>query len=101
VSLKQEITDRVLALLKQLANDWEYEGEISAETYLFSELGFQSLDVVILGNTLQEQYGQPIPYSELLADIGKRPLNDTNVGEWIEFTCRHLAERKIGAHDDL
>ena len=98
--LKQEISDKVFALLKQLANDWEYEGEIGPETYLFSELGFQSLDVVILGNTLQEQYGQPIPYADLLAEIGQRPLNDTKVSEWIEFTYHHLAKRHVGAHDE-
>lgn len=94
--LRQEISDKIFALLQQLANDWEYEGEIGPETYLFSELGLQSLDVVILGNTLQEHFGRAIPYADLLADIGRRSFNDSTVGEWIEFTHMHLAAAQAG-----
>ena len=100
MSLKQEISDKVFSLLQQLANDWEYEGDLGPDTYLFSELGLQSLDVVILGNTLQEHFGQPIPFADLLADIGKRSFNDSKVSEWIEFTHSHLAARQVGEHHD-
>lgn len=98
--LKQEVSDKVFALLQQLANDWEYDGEIGLETYLFSELGLQSLDVVILGNTLQEHFGQPIPFADLLADIGRRSFNDSTVSEWIDFTHTHLAVRQVGEPHD-
>lgn len=98
--LKHEVSDKVFALLQQLANDWEFDGEIGPETYLFSELGLQSLDVVILGNTLQEHFGQPIPFADLLADIGRRSFNDSTVSEWIEFTHNHLAGQQVGEHHD-
>ena len=97
---KPEVTNKVLVLLDQLASDWEYEEEITAETYLFSELGFQSLDAVVLGNALQEEYGQPLPYTELLSDIGQRTVNDVAVGEWIEFTYRHLSNGQLEASHD-
>lgn len=84
---KTEIQEMIFALLTQLAEDWEYSEEITTETYLFSELGFQSLDAVILGNSLQEQLDQPIPYSDLLIDIGQRSLQDVTIGEWVDFTC--------------
>ncbi len=96
---QQAVSQEVLALMTQLAGDWEYDGEISMDTYLFSELGFQSLDAVILGNTLQERYAKPIPYSELLADIGQRSFNDVTVGEWVNFTYRHLAPQPNGGAD--
>lgn len=96
---QQTVREQVLALMTQLAGDWEYAGEITLQTYLFSELGFQSLDAVVLGNTLQEQYGQPIPYADLLADIGRRTFNDVTVGEWIDFTYRHVAPQTNGAGD--
>jgi acyl carrier protein len=99
VITQQTVGEQVLALMTQLAGDWEYDGEITMQTYLFSELGFQSLDAVVLGNTLQERYGQPIPYADLLADIGRRTFNDITVGEWIDFTYRHLAARGNGASD--
>lgn len=96
---QQVVRQQVLALMTQLAGDWDYDGEISMDTYLFSELGFQSLDAVVLGNTLQEQYGTPIPYADLLADIGQRSFNDVTVGEWVDFTYRHLALGANGADD--
>lgn len=79
-----------MRLLEQLAQDWDYGGEITEDTYLFSDLGFQSLDAVILGNTLQEQFGQPIPFAELLSAIGQRDVNDVTVKEWVDFTAEHL-----------
>jgi acyl carrier protein len=94
---KQEIMDEVLSLLTQLASDWEFEGEIRAETRLFADLGFQSLDAVVLGNSLQERLGRSIPYGELLTEIGRRPINDVTVGEWVDFTWRHLQDRSPGA----
>lgn len=94
---KQEIMNEVLNLLTQLASDWEFEGEIGAETRLFSDLGFQSLDAVVLGNSLQERLGRPIPYGELLIEIGQRPFNDVTVGEWVDFTWRHLEGHSSGA----
>ncbi len=97
VKTKQEVMNTVLSLLAQLASDWEYDGEINADTYLFSELGFQSLDAVVLGNSLQERYGQPIPYADLLAEIGQREFNDVTVGEWVDFTFRHLKGDASGA----
>ena len=79
-----------MRLLEQLAEDWDYGEEITGETLLFSDLGFQSLDAVILGNTLQEQFGRPISFADLLADIGQRPVNDVTVDEWVDFTTASL-----------
>lgn len=99
VITQQAVREQVLALITQLAGDWEYDGEITMHTYLFSELGFQSLDAVVLGNTLQEQYGRPIPYADLLADIGRRTFNDVTVGEWSDFTYRHVTPQTNGVGD--
>ena len=87
---RQEITQEILTLLAQLASDWDYEGAIGVETYLFTDLGFQSLDAVVLGNSLQERFGQPIPYATLLATIGQQQFQDITVGAWIDFTVEHL-----------
>lgn len=87
---RTEVWDATVRLLAQLAEDWDYGGEINGETLLFSDLGFQSLDAVVLGNTLQERFGQPIPFADLLVDIGQRPVNDVTVDEWVDFTTRSL-----------
>ncbi len=93
----QQIMDYTLGLLQQLASDWEYDGVITPTTLLFSELGLQSLDVVVLGNSMQEHYGKSIPYAELLSDIGQRSFNDVSVHEWVDYTDRFLQIHGSGA----
>ena len=79
-----------MRLLEQLSEDWDYDEEITGATWLFSDLGFQSLDAVVLGNTLQERFGRPIPFADLLVAIGQRPVNDVTVDEWVDFTTKSL-----------
>jgi len=79
-----------MRLLEQLSEDWDYDEEITGATWLFSDLGFQSLDAVVLGNTLQERFGRPIPFADLLVDIGIRTVNDVTVDEWVDFTTKSL-----------
>ena len=87
---KDEVLTYVLNLLEQLAEDWDYEGEVTPETLLFRGLNLQSLDVVVLGNSIVEHYNNPIPYADFLAEIGQREFNDVSVGEWVEFTHQHI-----------
>lgn len=94
---RQDLVLHIQELLTQLASDWEYDGKITADTFLFSELGFQSLDAVVLGNSLQQHYDQIIPYADLLADIGQREVKDITVGEWADFTYQHLNHGSTGA----
>jgi len=94
---RQAVMNTLMELLAQLAGDWDYEGAITADALLFRDLGFQSLDAVVLGNSLQEQFGHIIPYADLLSNIGQRELNDVTVGEWADFTYQHLNDRSPGA----
>ncbi|HEY2844368.1 MAG TPA: phosphopantetheine-binding protein [Bryobacteraceae bacterium] len=84
------LTD-VVELLKQLARDWEYSGEITPETFLFSDLGFESIDAVILASFVQEHYGRPFPFPQLLADIGQREVKDLRISELVIFIYDHLS----------
>jgi len=80
----------VLSLLIQLAGDWEYSGEISPETFLFADLGFESIDAVVLASHVQEHYQRQLPFPELLAELGRREIKDMRVGELVEFIHYHL-----------
>jgi len=98
---KQAVSAHILELLAQLAADWDYSGQITPETTLFSELGFQSLDAVILGNSLQEDYGHIIPYTDLLVEIGHRESADITVSEWVDFTYEHLHSQEVGVNHEV
>jgi acyl carrier protein len=87
---RAEVWDATVSLLRQLAEDWDYSGEIGEDTLMFGDLGFQSLDAVVLGNTLQERFGRPIPFADLLTTIGQREINDVTIAEWVDFTYNYL-----------
>ena len=88
----------VLHLLNQLARDWEYSGEITPDTLLFGDLGFESIDAVILASFVQEHYGRPFPFPQLLADIGHRESKDLRISELVAFIHQHLNGAAAGAH---
>jgi len=87
---REEILADMLLLLQQLADDWEYTGEITEDTYLLADMGLQSLDVVVLSAAVQEHYGRVLPFPEFFAEIGQRELRDVSVGEWVDFVDKHL-----------
>lgn len=80
----------VLALMNELAGDWEYDGAIGLQTNFLGDLGLESLDLVVIGTSVQQRYGR-LPFAEYLAEIGQRPPEerDLTVGSLVEFICRH------------
>ena len=68
----------------------EYSGPIDRETRFFADLGLASIDAVVLGEMLQEHYGQPLPFGELMGDLGRRVDRDLSIGELSAFLARHL-----------
>jgi acyl carrier protein len=84
------IVTEVLALMEQLADDWEYSGPIDEGTLLLRDLGLESLDLVVLGTSLQQRYGR-LPFAEFLAEVGQRPVEarDVSVGELVGFIDTH------------
>jgi acyl carrier protein len=96
--IRQEaILADVLGLLNELARDWEYSGEITSETLLFADLGFESIDTVVLASFVQEHYGRQFPFPQLLAELGHREVKDLRVGELVDFIREHLDAVPAGA----
>jgi acyl carrier protein len=89
VPTNDEIQADVIALIAETARDWEYGGEISSATRLFADLGFESLDAVILGTAIQERYKRAMPFAELLASIGSSG-SDLSVAQLVTFIRTHL-----------
>ncbi len=90
------VKEDVLALLTKLGDDWEYSGEITSETGLLSDLGFESLELVVLGVSIQEHYQRNIPFEEFLTGLGERKAEDIYVGDLIEFIQSHLEQAPVG-----
>ena len=84
------VLDHILAMLDELAGDWEYDGDVEPGTRFVADLGLESLDIVVLGTMLQQDYGR-LPYPEYLEEIGQRPVEqrDLTVRELAAFVTEH------------
>jgi len=86
---RQEIMDYLLQKLSELAQDWDYTDPIRPESLLFTELGYGSLEAVVLCTAIQEHYQTPMPFAELLAEIGQQQ-RDLSINELTDFVDTHL-----------
>ncbi len=89
---EQEVLGSVVGLLEELKGDWEYDGEIIAETRCIQDLGLESLEIVVLSTMIQQQYGK-LPFPAFLDEIGRRPEaeRDLTIAELAQFVCRYRA----------
>ena len=87
---RKAIFDTVLGTLNQLTDDWEYSGEITPETLFVGDLGFESIDIVVLATTIQKKYEQSLPFAQFFAQVGQREVKDIRIDEFVEFIHKHL-----------
>lgn len=86
---RQDILDYLLHKMGELTQDWDYPDPVRPESRLFTELGFESLDAVVLCTAIQEHYQTPMPFAELLAEIGQQQ-RDLSIDELTDFVNTHL-----------
>ena len=59
---KEAVFSDILGILNKLSEDWEYGEEITPETFFIGDLGFESIDLVVLATTIEKKYQKgPIP----------------------------------------
>ena len=66
----------------------EYSGTIDSQTLFFGELGFASIDAIVLGEELEKFYGRKFPFHSFLAAAQASGAEDISVGELAEFLHR-------------
>ncbi len=81
-----------LAELLRHFEDREYSGHIGPETRFFGDLGFASIDAVILGEKLEAYYGQKISFHKFLAQVMQSGAEDLEVGQLAEFLTQELSQ---------
>jgi acyl carrier protein len=85
----QEVLNYLLQTVENLCQDWDYADPVGPESLLFTGLGFESLDAVVLCTAIQEHYQTSMPFAELLADIGQKQ-RDLSIVELADFVHQHL-----------
>ena len=75
--------------MQDLCQDWDYAEPVGPESLLFTGLGMESLDAVVLCTAIQEHYRITMPFAELLAEIGQKQ-RDLSIAELAEFVGQHV-----------
>lgn len=68
----------------------EYSGKIDRDTRFLADLGFSSIDVVILGEALESHYQTKLPFGAFLSELGKNKVQDVNIGALADFLHQHI-----------
>ena len=87
---RDSVYQTVRELIEKLAEDWEYDSEITQDTLMVADLGLESIDVVVLGTTIQNEYDCTLPLAEFMAEVGQREQKDIRIGELVDFVHNHL-----------
>ncbi|MCO6437630.1 MAG: hypothetical protein J5J06_11120 [Phycisphaerae bacterium] len=87
---RESVRGELMAILGELREDWDYDGDINEQTRLFTDLEFESIDAVALGTRLEEHFNQSLPFAELLTQFSERKADDIRIGELLDFLMLHL-----------
>lgn len=87
---RQTVKDKLMSMLLELREDWEYSAELTEKTGLFKDLGFESIDAVALGAEIEEHFGQNLPFAEFLTRAGEQGLEDITIGHLLDFLVTNL-----------
>ena len=91
----EQIVDDLAGILRNFQGR-QYLGEIGSQTLFFDDLGFVSIDAVVLGETLQEHYRQDFPFHQFLESLRDREVLDIRIGELAAFLHEHLKHKETG-----
>lgn len=87
---RDEVEARLTSVLVNFEGR-EYSGAVDANTQLFGDLGFSSIEVVLLGEKLEAEFHARFPFHTLLREVSERGGEDLSIGELAEFLLRCLA----------
>jgi hypothetical protein len=93
---REKILADVIELVPTVRDDaahWGDQNQIAEETRLLGDLGWGSIEVVILATATQERYGGVFPFIEWWEEIGRQGGKDIAVREWVNFVHAQLNER--------
>ncbi|WP_428309389.1 acyl carrier protein [Hydrocarboniphaga sp.] len=87
-----QLVGQLSELLKDFTQDWdnEYEGEMTRDTRLLGDLGFESIDIIQLVVAIEQMVKKSkLPFNELLMRDG-RYVDDLSIGQIADFVATKL-----------
>lgn len=95
---RERVRHDLIELLKDAREDWDPTVEVTDQTGIFNELGFESIDAVGLSSALEGHFEQTLPFPEFMTKAKEQNLKDITVGQLLDFLMHNLdrsAEKKV------
>jgi acyl carrier protein len=70
--------------------DRDISVEVGPDTRALADLGLASIELVVLGERLEQFYGRKLPYGPFLAGLRNRGAEDLELGELVGFLQAHV-----------
>ena len=70
--------------------DRDLPAVVGPETRVFTDLGLASIDVVVLGERLEQFYGRRLPFGSFLASLRTRGADDLVLGDLVAFLQQNV-----------
>lgn len=90
MNTKEEVMNDLRTIVASF-EDREYSGELTEETLLFADMGFMSIDAVVLGEKLENHFGRTLPFPTFLGELAEKNATDIRVGDLADFICSSLS----------
>ena len=88
----------LVTILSEVREDWEYTDEITEQTGIFKDLGYESIDAVVLGSAIEEHFDQSLPFAEFLTKSNEQQAKEITIGNLLDFLMAHLKQPAIRRH---
>jgi acyl carrier protein len=91
MTLRAEQVYRDLAeVMARAFPDRDLLAEVGPDTRAFADLGLASIELVVLGERLEQFYGRRLPYGPFLAGLRERGADDLELGDLVAFLQQHV-----------
>lgn len=85
-----EITRDLATIMATAFPDRDLPTAVGPDTRVFADLGLASIDVVVLGERLEQFYGRRLPFGAFLAGLRTRGADDLMLGDLVAFLQQHV-----------
>jgi acyl carrier protein len=90
VIAREAVLSDVIGILEDLMGDWEFGADIREDSYMWKDLGLESIDAVALGSGINERYQRTLPFAQFLYELSQQEEKDFTVGQLVDFVTRAL-----------
>ena len=94
VLTKEAIRADLLRIIRDLREDWDWSIEITDDTGIFRQLGFESIDVVALGSMLEDHFDRTLPFADFLTQAKEHQVSDITVGDVLALLVANLSDAR-------